>query len=307
MNHSENDSAYSPNAPPDEHWWASVLSEEEAPAGSDPPPPSETDWNRAEKLYAEDQVIELRVTGYNRGGVLVEGERILGFVPLSHLTAIDSTAPGEVCAERLRTYLGRRLKLKVIECHASGERVVLSERAAQAGPGKRLELLRTLRAGAHLRGRVTTITDFGVFIDLGGVEGLAHISELSWGRVSHPSEVVSCGEEVEVCVLHVNRRRNRIALSLKRLKPNPWESVLQRYQPGQITSAKITCLAPYGAFARLEEGLDGLIHISQMPGQPSRPEELVAPGQTVAVEILHIDPQRQQLGLRLHKPPGETL
>ncbi|RME06414.1 MAG: 30S ribosomal protein S1 [Anaerolineae bacterium] len=293
----ELDSSLPPD-PPDESWWAAVLAEEEDHSGEDEHPAERfTDWELARRLLMEDRIIELPVTGYNRGGVLVEGERILGFVPISHLTELDNTA----CSEKLKSYLGRQLKLKVIECRPEGERVVLSERAAQAGQGKRLELLRSLRPGLHLRGRVTTITDFGVFIDLGGVEGLAHISELSWGRVSHPSEVVQCGQEVEVCVLHVNRRRNRIALSLKRLRPNPWETVLERYQIGQIVPARITCLVSYGAFARLEEGLDGLIHISQMPGSPRRPEEVITAGDKVKVEILHINPQKQQLGLRLHR------
>ena len=173
---------------------------------------------------------------------------------------------------------------------------MLSERAALAAPGKRIELLNKLSNGSQVSGKVTTITKFGAFVDLGGIEGLIHISELSWGRVSHPSEVLSQGQEIDVQVLNLDHSRCRVALSLKRLRPNPWETAHIHYQIGSTTEATITNIVPYGAFARLEEGLDGLIHISEIPGDP---EEILHEGQRVKVSILHIDTTRQQLGLRL--------
>jgi small subunit ribosomal protein S1 len=301
--------------PPDESWWAAILADAEAQKECDeilldPTAKQQTqpiDWDWAKQLYKKDEIITLKVTGYNRGGVLVEDERIQGFVPISHLVEISEETSDESRDEILDTYVGRDLRLKVIECSPKRERVVLSERAALAAPGRRLELLGTLEVGERAKGRVTTVTDFGVFVDLGGVEGLIHISELSWGRVSHPSEVLSPGEQVEVHILNLDQQRCRVALSLKRLLPNPWDTAHLHYQPGQVADAIITNIVPYGAFARLEEGLDGLIHISEIEGNPQKPEEILTEGQHVKVSILHIDTDRQQLGLRLQAIEGDEM
>ena len=161
-------------------------------------------------------------------------------------------------------------------------------------------LLKNLAPGSCASGTVTNITDFGVFVDLGGVEGLVHVSEISWGRVQHPSEVVSLGEQVIVYVIQVDPKRARVALSLKRLYPNPWETAEERYFPGQIVDAVITSIVPFGAFARLEEGLDGLIHVSEIAACDQ--SEGFAPlqeGRRVKVRILHVDASKQRLGLSL--------
>jgi small subunit ribosomal protein S1 len=263
---------------------------------------ADLDWERATELYNQDQVMTLKVTGYNRGGILVEGEKIKGFVPISHLIQAAQTSDGQL-EDLLQTYQGKMLRLKIIECNPDRGRVVLSERAAETDPGRRIELLNNLQEGDCLPGHVTTITEFGVFVDLGGLEGLVHISELSWGRVHRPEKIVSIGDKVEVCVLQIDRSRSRVALSLKRLKPNPWETIETRYHVGQITDAVITNVVTFGAFARLEPGLDGLIHASEMGnnGSPSiPPTKNLAEGQRVQVSILLIDPQRQRLGLSLH-------
>ena len=296
--------------PPDEAWWAAILIDAEAqdrletiPEEAVAPPLDDDtpiDWKWAEALYKNDEIITLIVTGYNRGGLLVEDERIQGFVPISHIIEITEETNEEQRKEILVAYVDRTLKLKVIECSPKRERVVLSERAALAAPGRRIELLKTLLPGARVSGRVTTITNFGVFIDLGGVEGLIHISELSWGRVSHPSEVLSPDQDIEVHVLNLDQERCRVSLSLKRLHPNPWAEASQRYQPGDIAQAVITNIVPYGAFARLSEGLDGLIHVSEMGDNAGKPSEIFSEGQKIQVSILHIDTERQQLGLRLH-------
>lgn len=337
--------------PLDESWWEAVLAEEEAnnhrpprrvsaperlpaeeesagrptahpqPAGQvvsspngrfSPPetaPASTIDWEKARALYENDQVIELEVSGFNRGGLLVNGEQLQGFVPISHL--IESPCPSANAEQMLQKHVGRRLLLKVIECDPERGRVVFSERAAQAEPGSRRQLLNSLRPGDCAVGTVTNITEFGIFVDLGGVEGLVHVSEISWGRVHHPAEIVSLGQEVKVYVISVDQERARVALSLKRLHANPWETAELRYYPGQITEATVTSLVPFGAFARLEEGLDGLIHISEMGGTeaPARPEEVLSEGQRVKVRILHIDAARQRLGLslRLQTPPNEPI
>jgi small subunit ribosomal protein S1 len=174
------------------------------------------------------------------------------------------------------------------------------ERAARAEAGKRPELFNTIQSGQNLRGEVTNITEFGVFVDLGGVEGLIHISELSWGRVPHPSQVCKVGQQVEVKVMEVSPERCRIALSMKRLLPNPWEYVQERYPINAIVSAVVTALAPFGAFARLEEGLEGLIHASEIPlPATTTMKDYLPPGKVVQVRVLQVEASRQRLSLSM--------
>lgn len=299
--------------PIDESWWAALLSDEErsqtqdsanlslTPEPEETPHPDCVNWSLARDIFEQDETIDLQVTGFNRGGLLVEDHNIQGFVPISHLVDLSGEKPDDERKHLLAGYVGMSMSLKVIECDPDRGRVVLSERAALAEPGKRNQLLDTLQSGTHVWGTVTNITDFGVFVDLGGLEGLIHVSELSWGRVRHPSDAVDLGDKAEVFVINVDGERSRVALSLKRLYPNPWETVESRYQPGQITDAVITSILPFGAFARLEEGLDGLIHVSEM-GQPSesmKPSDLLYEGQQIEVRIIQVDATRHRLGLSL--------
>jgi len=309
-----------PPPPMNESWWEAVLAEDEAQSISRPARNTrltgmanhsesaiaetiETamlDWRTAFEIFEQDQVISLTVTGSNRGGLLVHGEKLQGFVPVSHL--IDVPCQENDLEKWLLRYLDQQLNLKIIECDQERGRVVFSERAAQSRPGSRKELLCSLHPGTCTSGVVTNITDFGVFVDLGGIEGLVHVSEISWGRVQHPSEVVTLGKEVEVYVIQVDQERGRVALSLKRLHANPWETAEKRYFPGQLAEAVVTSIVPFGAFARLEEGLDGLIHISEFGHNNSSVEinHMVKEGQCIRVRILHVDAIRQRLGLSLN-------
>jgi len=212
-------------------------------------------------------------------------------------------AEGDERRNVLGNYVGRTLHLKVIECEPSQERVVLSERAALAGEGRRRELFHTLKPNEIVHGTVTNVTDFGVFVDLGGLEGLIHVSELSWGRVQHPSDILKIGDPVRALVLMVSEENGRVALSLKRLCPNPWEVLVQTYQPGDVVQARITSILRYGVFARLKEGVEGLIHIStiQLPEEEREITNYLSVEQTVQVKILHIDADRRRLGLGLVK------
>lgn len=308
--------------PQDESWWEAVLAEDEALQASSQKPCGQPgtakgsggragsnavqmDWSKASQLYEMDQSVCLQVTGYNRGGLLVSGDGLQGFVPLSHL--VDMPADELQAEEWLEEYLGRTLSLKVIECDQDRGRVVFSERAALAKSGSRNSLLVSIHPGDCIHGTVTNITDFGVFVDLGGVEGLIHVSEISWGRVHHPADVVQLGKLVDVFVINVNRERARVGLSIKRLYPNPWATAEQRYFPGQITEAVVTSIVPFGAFARLEEGLDGLIHISEMKAcdeAATSPDGALCEGQKVKVRVLHVDGSRQRLGLSLDLDQG---
>jgi small subunit ribosomal protein S1 len=304
----------------DEGWWESVLAEERMHAPTRPPQsaavkpkpaadekdnnvqeaePVQANWDEIKELYAADRIINMKVTGHNRGGLLVEAEAVSGFVPFSHLIELA----GKDDEDRdlsLESYVGKNLNLKVIECVPEDGRVVFSERAALAEPGKRSMLFHTLESGSHVKGTVTNITDFGVFVDLGGVEGLIHISELSWGRVSHPNQIVSLGQEIEVQVLDVSVERCRVALSLKRMTPNPWEHALTDFPVNAVLSAVVTTVLSYGAFARIDAGVEGLIHASEMLLDVNQsPRDLLREGEQIQVRVLHLDPSHQRMGLSM--------
>jgi len=262
------------------------------------------DWAWARELYEADDVVTLPVVGFNRGGVLVEARSLRGFVPVSHLLAVEPTAEDAERDAQMETLVEHELNLQVIEFDPDRGRLVFSERAAQAGPGRRMELLSNLKSGDRVRGSVTNITRFGVFIDLGGVEGLIHVSELSWGRVRHPSDVVHCGESLEVEVLSVDRDHDRIALSLKELLPDPWREVEERYTVGETVTGQVTNVVKFGAFVGIENGLEGLIHISELgDGTFLHPRNVVREGDRVKVRIIHIDAGERRLGLSLRNVP----
>jgi small subunit ribosomal protein S1 len=292
----------------DDGWWEAVLAEDENRFIQDLSisnitevnSKSSSDWERAMMLYEQDGIVSLTVTGYNRGGLLVEGDGLYGFVPCSHLVDLSIQPDNSSSNAELSNYIKKTIKLKVIECIPEESRLVFSERAARSEAGKRPALFHTIQPGQIITGEVTNITEFGVFVDLGGVEGLIHISELSWGRVSHPCQVCQIGQVIEVRVMEIVPERNRIALSLKRLLPNPWDFAQVRYQVNAVFPAVVTTLVPFGAFARLEEGLEGLIHSSEIPLPPNRRiKDILFPGQSVRVRILKVESDRQRLGLSM--------
>ncbi len=296
---------------PDEGWWASVLSDEAAVASEKMDNASKsgistqavniTDWSMVKNIFLNDEVILLEVYGFNRGGLLVKGEGVQGFVPVSHLVDLPIDSPDDTKQSILSQYEGKTLNLKVIECEPASERVVLSERAAQAGEGKRKQLFKSLKPGLLVTGVITNVTDFGIFVDLGGVEGLVHVSELSWGRVDQPSALFSVGTEVKVMVLQVNEGTARIALSIKRLSSNPWDTLLESHNSGDTVPAVVTSIMRFGVFARLEEGIEGLIHVSSIMDfyGTSDINRQFSVGQNLMVKILHIDVERRRLGLGL--------
>jgi len=306
-------------SPIDEGWWESVLAEENrysttttqrmaAPrtevrqeAGKESTTAQQTvNWGQIKELYMNDRIIDLMVTGHNRGGLLVEGDGLFGFVPFSHLVELA----GKENLDRnhdLEPYIGRSLRLKVIECVPEDGRVVFSERAAQSEPGKRAELFHSLHAGQNVCGTVTNVTDFGVFVDLGGVEGLVHISELSWGRVTHPSQFVKLGGTINVQVLDLAPERCRVALSMKRLMPNPWTNAANEFPIGSVHAATITSVLSYGVFARLDQfGVEGLVHASEIPHEEGTLlKDFLSEGQSIQARVLHLDPSHHRLGFSM--------
>lgn len=271
----------------------------------------EQDWRRAEKLWQSQEIFEGVVSGYNRGGVIVKLGKVRGFVPSSQLVSAHHAAQkqsGETGEQWWASLVGSKLRLKVVELDRQRNRLILSERQAMREWRKiqKQQLLDTLKKGDRVRGRVSSLADFGAFVDLGGADGLIHLSELSWGRVSHPSEVLQVGQEVEVEVINIDRERKRIGLSLRRLQPEPWSVVHEKYAIGQLVEGTITKVTDFGAFARLDNEIEGLIHISELSDQRvSHPREVVKEGETYTLRIIRIEPQRRRIGLSLKRVADE--
>jgi small subunit ribosomal protein S1 len=265
---------------------------------------ADEDWEEIAQVSDQDETIRLRVVGYNRGGLLVEYQSLRGFVPASQLLDFPSTSSHASRHQALMDRVGDDLELRVIELDQEKNRLILSERAAQAEPGERDHILASLSAGDVVEGQITNLCDFGAFVDLGGLEGLIHISELSWGRVAHPRNMLKRGQSVKAYVLGVDAQAGRIALSLKRLRPDPWRTVDERYEIGQVVEGKITNVVDFGAFACVEEGLEGLIHVSELAeGHFLHPRNVVSEGDVVRARILTINGPARRLGLSLRLNP----
>ncbi|MFN8488343.1 MAG: S1 RNA-binding domain-containing protein [Caldilineaceae bacterium] len=272
---------------------------------------AEKDWERAEGLMQSQNIFEGVVEAFNRGGVIVRLGQVRGFVPASQLSTggngMNESEP--VAAEnaedddRWAPLLGESLKLKVIDIDRKRNRLILSERLAMREWRRKQkeQLLESLKEGQIFEGVISSIAPFGAFVDLGGADGLIHLSELSWNRVTHPSEVVQVGDKVKVQILSVDLERRRIGLSMRRLQPQPWEVISQTYEVGQVVRGKITKLVNFGAFARLnDDGVEGLIHISELADRRvNHPKEVVAEGEEYDLRIIRIDTDKRRMGLSL--------
>jgi small subunit ribosomal protein S1 len=262
------------------------------------------DWEEAARLQEEGGIVQGTVIGYNKGGLLIQFNRIRGFVPASQVAQLHGRTAAEERQQALQRMVSQTIPLKVIEVDRERNRLVLSERSAtqEWRKAQKHRLLTELQPGDILSGRVNQLTNFGAFIDLGGADGLAHISELSWQRVNHPREVLSPGQEVKVMVVEIDADRERIGLSIRRLQPNPWETIDQRYALGQLVSGPVTNVAPFGAFVQIEDAVEGLIHASELDSDPqAQPRDLLQPGQTITAKIISLDKQRQRMGLSLRR------
>lgn len=270
----------------------------------------EHEWDKAEALLKSGDIWEGQVVGFNKGGLLVRFGQIQAFVPNSHLVEIASAkAPGTQRHQAvLQSYVGRTSTFKVINVERDRNRLVLSERLAQEEKREQRmdHLLDELQEGDVRRGVVRRLTNFGVFVDVGGADGLIHTSELAWHLVRHPSEVVKVGDEIEVYVLRLDPERKRISLSLKKLQPDPWETVHEDYQINQLVAGTVASVKEFGAFVTLKTGIQGLIHVSELADSaPAHPQEVVRVGQEVVARVLSIDPARQRVGLSLKQVSPE--
>jgi small subunit ribosomal protein S1 len=263
----------------------------------------EKSWRRLQQQFETGDVLQAKVINYNKGGVLVNLDGVRGFVPASQVTGI-SRGPDAQKQSDMAKMVGGSLTLKIIEINRGRNRLILSERQAvqEVREARKDEILDSLKEGDIREGTVTSITDFGAFVDIGGADGLVHLSELSWSRVKHPAEILKVGDKTRVYVLNIDNDRKRIALSIKRTQEEPWTTISGRYELGQLVDATITQLASFGAFARLEDGVEGLIHVSEMgDGRIQHPRELVKEGDTVPVRIIRIDPARKRIGLSMRR------
>lgn len=272
----------------------------------------EKDWLAAEELFKADEIFEGTVTDRNKGGVLVCLGKVRGFVPASQLFSSrpSSQASPDSANEGAQqaSLVGQTLKLKIIELDRKRNRLIFSEKEAMRAWRKQRkeELLSELQEGEVRRGQVSSLCGFGAFIDLGGVDGLIHLSELSWKRVPHPREVLRVGDEIDVYVLEVDRDRQRVALSLKRLQPEPWSLATEKYAIGQLVEGTITKLTSFGAFALIEGELEGLIHISELTDQYIKhPKEVVKEGDVLVLRIIRMDVSRRRMGLSLRRVNDE--
>jgi len=265
----------------------------------------ERGWRVLQDYMDRNEAFEAYITGSNKGGLLVNVEGVNAFVPLSQLVSGPDRGSPENTQNALSQWVGKTITLKVIELNRRRNRAILSERAAvqEKRAAEKERLLLELQEGDVKTGTVTSIRDFGIFVDIGGADGLVHLSELSWERTpKSPHEMFSAGDQVGVYVLKIDNESKKIALSVRRAQPERWEEIVANYREGQIVPGQVTKLAPFGAFVRLEGPIEGLIHISELVDRRiNHPREVVDEGDVVPVKIVRIEYDRHRLGLSLRQ------
>lgn len=261
-------------------------------------------WDQLEAWHLSGEEFVAPVIGCNKGGLLVRVCDGLGFVPASQLIELPHSLGTPDLRADLEKMVGQEMTLRLIEVDPLRDRVICSQRATQWQGGDADDRLQALvaRIGQDVEGVVRSICDFGVFLDLGGVDGLIHISELSWQRVSHPSDMARLDQRMHVRILNVDLEGRRVGLSLKRLHSDPWKLVGERYAVGDVIEVTVTNVVHFGAFAQVDEGVEGLIHISELSEEAFMyAQQVVSEGQEVRARILHIDPKARRLGLSIRQ------
>ena len=260
------------------------------------------DWLNAEQMLTSEEIVDGFVADANRGGLIVPYGNLRGFIPASHVIDLPRGLNEEERRAHLMSMIGQKISVKVIEVNRRRRRLVLSQREAQREirDASKDALLEELAEGEVRRGRVSGLRDFGAFVDLGGADGLIHISELAWHRVKHPRELLNVGDEIDVYVLRLDQEGRRIGLSLKRLQPNPWSQVDELYHVGQVVEGVVSRVTQFGAFISLDPGIEALLHASQIADPtPENPAEILREGDTISARIISIESHRQRLGLSI--------
>ncbi len=262
-------------------------------------------WENVEKLLSSEDAIESKIIGFNKGGLIAGVEGLRGFVPSSQISAMRrSQSTGETPEQRWQKMIGQPITVRVIEVDRERRRLILSERAASTESRQSIKerVIEELEEGKVYTGRVTSLANFGAFININGADGLVHLSELSWDHIEHPREVLEVGQEVKVKVINVDRDKKRIGLSVRALQSDPWKSRVEKYSVGQLVEGVITRLTKFGAFARLEGDIEGLIHISEIAEHRiEHPKEVLKEGEVKSLRVIRIDPEQHRIGLSLRK------
>ncbi|HVN15456.1 MAG TPA: S1 RNA-binding domain-containing protein [Anaerolineales bacterium] len=262
-------------------------------------------WENVEKMIADETVIDSKIIGFNKGGLIVPIGGLRGFVPASQISAMRrSMSTGETPEQRWQKMIGEPISVRIIEVDRARRRLILSERATSNESRQSIKdrVIGELEEGKVYTGRVTSLADFGAFVNINGADGLVHLSELSWDRIQHPKEMLEVGQEVKVKVINIDREKRRIGLSIRALQDDPWSARVQKFSVGQLVEGVITRLTKFGAFARLEGDIEGLIHISEISEHRiEHPKEALKEGEVKTLRIIRIDPEQHRIGLSLRK------
>jgi small subunit ribosomal protein S1 len=265
----------------------------------------EVSWQQTETLLTSKETIHSSIIGYNKGGLIVPVGGLRGFVPASQISLSRRAGlQGDSPESKWSKMIGLAIDVCVIEVDRERRRLILSERAASTETRESLKerVIEELQEGEVKLGRVTSLADFGAFVNISGADGLVHLSEISWERINHPSEVLKVGQEVKVKVISIDKDKKRIGLSIRQLQSDPWAKQVAAYQVGQLLEGKITRLTKFGAFARLEGDIEGLIHISEISEKRiEHPKEVLHEGDVVTLRVIKIDPDNHRIGLSLRR------
>jgi len=262
-------------------------------------------WENVERMLEEQEVVESKITGFNKGGLIVAVGGLRGFVPASQVSAMRrAISVGDTPEQRWGKMVNEPIVVRIVEVDRERRRLILSERAASAESRQSLKerVISELEQGKTYTGRVTSLADFGAFVNVNGADGLVHLSELSWERVQHPSEILEVGQEVKVKVINVDKEKKRIGLSLRQIDEDPWKSKIKKFSVGQLSEGVITRLTKFGSFSRIEGDREGLIHISEIADHRiEHPKEVLHEGDVKTLRIIRIDPEQHRIGLSLRK------
>ncbi|MDD2923291.1 MAG: S1 RNA-binding domain-containing protein [Anaerolineales bacterium] len=265
----------------------------------------EMSWENVEKMIADETVIDTKIIGFNKGGLIAAVGNLRGFVPSSQVSASRrAQSSGDTPEQRWQKMVGQPISVRIIEVDRERRRLILSERNTnnETRASVKDRVISELEEGKTYTGRVTSLADFGAFVNLNGADGLVHLSELSWDHITHPKEILEVGQEVQVKVINVDRDKKRIGLSIRALQDDPWKSRIEKFSIGQLVEGTITRLTKFGAFARLESDIEGLIHISELSeNRVEHPKEVLKEGEVKTLRVIRIDTDQHRIGLSLRK------
>ncbi len=265
----------------------------------------EMSWENVEKMIADETVIDTKIIGFNKGGLIVAVGNLRGFVPSSQISSIRrAQSTGDTPEQRWQKMVGQAISVRIIEVDRERRRLILSERSTSTESRSSMKdrVISELEEGKVYTGKVTSLADFGAFVNVNGADGLVHLSELSWDRLQHPKEMLEVGQEVKVKVINIDRDKKRIGLSMRALQDDPWKSRVEKFSVGQLVEGSITRLTKFGAFARLEGDVEGLIHISELSeNRVEHPKEVLKEGEVKTLRVIRIDGEQHRIGLSLRK------